>query len=133
MKFLRKIPKNSRNSNLPEDPRSQKEAGGGPPWPRRPEGAARGLAAPPGRLAKWGHPRGPPLSLIFTPDEETQKEMPCSSFLSRSHRHLCSSSGELIWRLFWPPVRGIRRHSHHHHHSIIPPCFPHPCVSNSLL
>src|SRR4051812_7308835 len=27
---------------------------------------------------------------------------------------LCSSPGELISRLFWPPVRGDRRHRHQH-------------------
>src|ERR1041385_1819992 len=34
---------------------------------------------------------------------------------------LSSSLGGLIWRLFWPPVRGDHRHRHHHHHSIFPP------------
>ena len=133
MKFLRKIPKNSRNSNLPEDPRSQKEARrGATPGPgnqrARPGGWPRHLAAWPGGVT----PR-PPLAYIFTPDRKPSEHRSYLQFPSRSRRHLCSSSGELIWRLFWPPVRGIHRHRHHHHHSIIPPCFPHTCVSTSLL
>ena len=105
--------------------------------PGRPGGAPTLLAAPPGRLGDGPHLWCPPLTLIFTPDEETPGGSISSSFLSWNRRHLCSSSGELTCRLF--PASGEGRSSpssspfssssplHH------PSCFPHACVSNPLL
>ena len=133
MKFLRKIRKNPETLLHRKTHGARRRPGGLAPGPGDQRARPRGLATPPGRLARWGHPPGPPLAYIFTPGAKPWEHHSYLQFPSRSHCHLCSSSGELIWRVFWPPVRGIRRHRHHHHHSIIPPCFPHPCVSNSLL
>src|SRR4051812_36449837 len=87
-------------------------------------------AAPPSRQDQLDLPWCPTLALIFTPDEETLIQKSILQVSSWSHHHLCSCPRELIWRLFWPPVRGNQRYRHRHRHSITLPCLPHPCVSN---
>ena len=133
MKYLGKFLENSQKSFVLEESRSQNMA-----WRGATPGLGGQRARPPPRprpTGAWTSGSTPeaPFGSYFTPDEETMRETPIFQFPSRSRHHLCSSSGELIWGLLWPLVRGIRRHRRHHRHSIIPPCFPHPCVSNSLL
>ena len=119
------VPKNSeknyRKSTHPEGPWARIWARGGPPGPRCLGGASTPLAARGGRMGGSHTLWFSTLDPIFTLDGETPEQKSFSQFSSRSRRHLCSSPGELKWRLFWPMVRGDRRHRRYHRHSTILP------------
>src|ERR1041385_7554269 len=88
---------------------------------RRVPGAAQPLAAPPALLA-WSHvPRCPTLALFILLTQKPQNRSRFSNLHRGAATTLCSSPGELIWRLLWPPMRGNHRHRHHHRLSIPPP------------
>src|ERR1041385_3243589 len=119
---LRKFQENSQKIHPPEGPLCHK-------WDQRAAKGAPGapLARPgvgPHPLAAWGPPpsSGSLSRLLFIPVTEKPRNR---SHFPNSRRGaaatLCSSPGGLIWRLFWPPVRGDHRHRHRHHHSIFPP------------
>src|SRR3954467_7689857 len=79
------------------------------------EGSWRGPApgratCPPGLVPR---PPVPYFCPIYSPDAETPKQKSLFQSTSRSHRNPLFFSGELIWRLLWPPVRGNHRHRHH--------------------
>ena len=115
-KFQENSQKIHGNFYQPEmEPEGSQGAPGGllarpPPWPRRE--AAWGGPTPSGAL---------PVPLFLPVTEKAQNGSPFSDLRRGAAATLCSSLGELIWRLFWPPVRGNHRHRHHHRLSIIPP------------
>src|SRR3954471_9078388 len=122
-RYAGKIPKNYiKNQHY----RSFACAKGGPQGsqgaPRRVHGAAQPLAAPGTLLAGSHTPWCPNFALFFPPPlaRKPQNRSPISDLRRGAAATLCSSLGELIWRLLWPPVRGNHRHRHHHHLSITP-------------
>src|ERR1041384_1812739 len=118
--------KNQRSGSFPQSKGGHRAA-------RRVPGAAQPLAAPLALLA-WSHvPRCPTLALFILPTQKPQNRSRFSNLRRGAAATLCSSSGELIWRLLWPPVRGNHRHRHHHRLSITPPWLLLSCLSNSLL
>src|SRR3954463_6240484 len=88
--------------------------------PRRVCGAAHPLAAPPALLGGSHTPWCPTLALFIPPTWKLQNRSCFSDLRRGAAATLCSSPGELIWRLLWPPVRGNHHHHHHHHLSITP-------------
>src|ERR1041384_1207404 len=73
---------------------------------RRVLGAAQPLAAPPALLGGSYTPWCPTWTPIYSPIEETSKQESLFPSTPRSRRNPLFFSGELIWRLNWPPVRG---------------------------
>src|SRR3954466_14474275 len=70
----------------------------------------------------WGGIYGLLHFALFLPPARKLQNRSCFSNLRRgAAATLCSSPGELIWRILWPPVRGNHRHRHHHRLSITPP------------
>ena len=65
-KGARKIPKKILNKySSQKTPKARRGPRGGHPLARGPPGAARGEAAPPGRLVRWGLPLSPPSPIYF--------------------------------------------------------------------
>src|SRR3954468_5784008 len=101
-RYAGKIPK-----NYIKNQRSQSfdKAKGGPQGskgaPRRVPGAAQALATP-GTLLGGSHtPWCPTLALCIPPTWKLQNRSCFSDLRRRAAATLCSSSGELIWRLLW--------------------------------
>src|SRR4051812_5204002 len=89
--------------------------------PRRVCGATHPLAAPQTLLGRSHTPWCPTLALFIHPTWKLQNRSRFSNLRRGAAATICSSPGELIWRLPWPPVRENHRHHHHHHLSITPP------------
>src|SRR4051812_34105627 len=113
--------KNHRKSTHPKDQYTRSGARGQPRGPRRLAGAAPPLAAPGGRLGGSSPLWCPTLPPIYSRARKPQNRSCFPNSRRGAAATLCSSPGGLIWRLFWPPMRGDHRHPHHHHHSILPP------------
>ena len=111
-KSQKKYIKNQRSGSFRQSKRGPQGSQGAA---RRVPGAAQPLAAPPVLLA-WSHvPRCPTLALFILPTQKPQNRSRFSNLHRGAAATLCSSPGELIWRLLWPPVRG------NHRLSITPP------------
>src|ERR1041385_7385643 len=105
--------------------RSFDDAKGGPQSsqgaPRRVCGATQPLVVPPALLGGSHTPWCPTLALFIPSARKLQKRSRFSDLRRGAAAALCSSPGELIWRLLWPSVRGNHHHRHHHRLSITPP------------
>src|ERR1041385_3419235 len=75
--------------------------------PRRVWGAAQPLAAPPALLGGSHTPWCPTLALFIPSVRKLRNRSLFSNLRRGAAASLCSSPGELIWRLLWPPVREI--------------------------
>src|ERR1041385_6360263 len=123
------VPENtSKNRENPRTGRNQmSEEGpeGGCPCPRRQGGMARPLAAPGRRLGGFHHLWCPTSTPMFSREEKHRNRSRFDISRRGAAATLCSSPGELIWRLFWPPVRGKSSPSSSpsplHHHSMTSP------------
>src|SRR4051812_37991637 len=89
--------------------------------PRRVHGAAQPLATPHTLLGGSHTPWYPTFALFLPPARKLQNRNPISDLRRGAAATLCSSPGELIWRLLWPPMRGNHHHRHHHHLSMNSP------------
>src|ERR1043165_6037560 len=119
--YLGKLEKSQKIILIISIPEASSVPKGGHRAPRRVHGAAQPLAAP-GTLLGGSHtPWCPNFALFLPPARKLQNRSPISDLRRGAAATLCSSLGELIWRLLWPPVRGNHRHRHHHRLSITPP------------
>ena len=72
---------------MKEDSRSTKGGQGEPPPGQATTWRGQGLAAPPGRLARWAHPWSPTLALFIPFVEEIPREDSFSTFSPLFRRH----------------------------------------------
>src|SRR4051794_34382992 len=99
--------KNQRSRSFRE---SKGEPQGSQGAARRVPGAAQPLVAPPTLLAGPHTPWCPTLALFIIPTQKPQNRSRFANLRRGAAATLCSSPGELIWRLLWPPVRGNHLH-----------------------
>ena len=102
-------------------PCARSGARGGSKGPQAPCWRPPPLAAPGGLLVGSHTPGALPGPLFLPVARKFQNRNSFSDLHRGAAATLCSSSGKLIWRLFWPPMRGNHRHRHHHRPSITPP------------
>ena len=116
-RYAGKIPKNYIKNQRSG---SFREAKGGP---QGSQGAARRVPWP-CHLPSWVGPT-PPGDLLWPlfilPSRKHRNRSRFSDLRRGAAATLCSSPGEIICRLLWPPVSGNHRHRHHHRLSITPP------------